>query len=282
MLWILRWTALLVLGSAPFGPGEGQGSGPEAGQGSGQGPAPAQSQVAGDELAGHPFLDLGPPALVREELFELRRGPQNAGPTGGAEGWARLVSSRRPGQWDQVELELGLFAGELVLHQVERRSALAQELVYRERRPAHGRTLRTIWRGDGESAQMERVEWAGRDRLHKRATGPMPSTPLLAAERARLGAPPGAAGPVYWPSADRAEQLRARVQSAPPLLGALGLRLATWHDGRGDLVQWRLFGGADLLAFGFGQGGLVAWRATEEHVGALRTRLASTEKTRQP
>lgn len=254
-----------MLGSAPWAPGQGP---------------PAQEPHApppvGDEIAGLPFDDLGPPDLVREELFELRRGPADAGPAGGAEGWARLVTSRRPGEWDQVELELGLFAGELVLHQVERRTEDSRELVYRERRPNHGRTLRVQWRGEGDAAQMERVEWAGRDRLHRRATGPVPETPLFAAEFARLGAAPRGNRPLYWPAADREEQLGARH------IGVAGIRLVLWQDGRGDLVQWRLFGGAELLGFGFGQGGLVAWRAGEERVRVLRARFAPEEPPRQP
>ena len=265
---ISRWVALLVLGLAPWAPGQG---------------APAQEPhappPAGDDIAGLPFVDLGPPDLVREELFELRRGPADAGPTAGAEGWARLVTSRRPGEWEQVELELGLFAGELVLHQVERRGEDSRELVYRERRPNHGRTLRVQWRGSGDGAEMERVEWAGRDRLHRRARGTVPETPLLAAEFARRGDAPVGERALYWPPADRVEALGVRRHGVG---GAVGIRLVTWQDGRGDLVQWRLFGGPELLAFGFGQGGLVAWRASEERVGALRARFAPDVTPRQP
>lgn len=170
--------------------------------------------------------------------------------------WLRRASEGRV----QLEFEARFFDENLRVHQVETFGPKGRELVWREWRPAQGRTLHV--QVEGGVARV--VEWGGLEALRERWSAPADLVfPLQLVELARGGTAPQAwreRGPLRFDPLGRVYE-RVRIQAQAPDAGG-GLALVR-EDGSSAGV-FRFESGA-LASF--------AWQA-----GALRGRAIGAQE----
>lgn len=208
-----------------------------------------------------------PPALrvpvASDEHFvlELRMPNDGARPTSAAKpvGVARWVRRASDGRV-QLELEVRFFDEQLRVHQIETFGPKGSELVWREWRPGHGRTLHVQL--EGGFARL--VEWGGLEAVRERWSAPVDLVfPLQLVELSRAGAAPqtwGERGPVRFDPLGRACE-RVRV-------------VANSTDASASLALLRE-DGSSAGAFAFESGALAsfAWQA-----GELRGRAVDAQE----